>query len=1059
MKLLFLVLSIFLLTDDLDRVAFTGTVSDAAGNAIAEARVAARHLATGQEQIVAGNRQGQYRLINLSPGIYRLRAEAPGFQPFEYEGVNVVAGQTLRLDFSLAPGRIEEAVTIRSIDDDVRVDTTRTVVGATIGMSQLRDLPVESRNPLDLVFALPGTALPGLSDKDLAEGDRTVSYRRTPEESGIFSLHGGTPFSNNLTIEGLDNNDDRAARERFIPTMQAVEEVQVIANQFSAEYGRASGGRVNLRLRGGANSFHGELFHYYRDARLNANGFFRNADPRRAARLPFFNSNPGATLGGPIRKERALFFAAYEFDYIDDRAEIAALVPASRHTSFPLPQPNGQILGITAVDKKGKTVEINGGEAVGLYDLALKTPRTSHTWQGRFDLHVSNRHQLAAFVTMNRSADERGFPGGRRMLETMRRTGRSSQSWSVSDQAVISPRWFNSLRFQFSRLKPTDSTGNDSPVVLIEIDDPRDTIGDSASNPLSRGGRLVAGSSNLSGLDRREDRWQWQETLTGAIGSHTLRVGVDAHLIRSRFRDLTDASGTFTFETPADFLAGRPSRYVHRFNTESRLANSYLGLFWQDDWRIRPELTVAFGLRWDNESAMADRNNFGPRLSLAWDPRKSGRTVMRAGYGLFYNRAMLRTLDDFTLTSRTLLLDTNQSPALLDRLAFPATLSPADSLALASALPESGFLRRLERGFRIPESSQASLGLERELWRGGKIEINYVFHRGSHLWRESNLNAPRLPDGFRTFTEYLLSRDFPNAKDPATGERPIIATGNADLVRFSLSDKASESIKENGKSIIVFGLNSASTSNATSGIRAAQAVLRAFRPQPELTQVEELQARGNSFYHGLTIEWQQRLSSRGTVRVGYTLSRLIDDGVVNTSSPLVAGDFRGERSLSLLDARRRVVVSGIYRLAGFTLSGILNYSSPRPFSLGINGNDRNLDDVSNDRPNFTGDYSSIVWRRPGETAPLEGLSLPTIGSVGNLPRNAGRGPAIHTLNLRLSRSFKLGEKRELQFQVEAFNPLNTTVFSFGAEYVDYDDLAPRRTIKPRTMRLGLRYEF
>lgn len=327
MKLLFLVLSIFLLTDDLDRVAFTGTVSDAAGNAIAEARVAARHLATGQEQIVAGNRQGQYRLINLSPGIYRLRAEAPGFQPFEYEGVNVVAGQTLRLDFSLAPGRIEEAVTIRSIDDDVRVDTTRTVVGATIGMSQLRDLPVESRNPLDLVFALPGTALPGLSDKDLAEGDRTVSYRRTPEESGIFSLHGGTPFSNNLTIEGLDNNDDRAARERFIPTMQAVEEVQVIANQFSAEYGRASGGRVNLRLRGGANSFHGELFHYYRDARLNANGFFRNADPRRAARLPFFNSNPGATLGGPIRKERALFFAAYEFDYIDDRAEIAALVP------------------------------------------------------------------------------------------------------------------------------------------------------------------------------------------------------------------------------------------------------------------------------------------------------------------------------------------------------------------------------------------------------------------------------------------------------------------------------------------------------------------------------------------------------------------------------------------------------------------------------------------------------------------------------------------------------------------------------------------------------------
>ena len=1064
MKQLILALSIIFFRgnigfDDLDRVAFTGGVSDVAGNVVTQARVTARHLASGHEQLAATDRQGQYRLINLPPGIYRVRAEAPGFQSFEYEGVKVVAGQTLRLDFSLAPGQIEEAVTIRSAEDEIRVDTTRTVVGATIGMSQLRDLPVESRNPLDLVFALPGTALPGLSDKDLAEGDRTVSYRRTPEESGIFSLHGGTPFSNNLTIEGMDNNDDRAARERFVPTMQAVEEVQVIANQFSAEYGRASGGRVNLRLRGGANRFHGEIFHYHRDARLNANGFFRNADPRRAARLPFFNSNPGATLGGPARKERAHFFTAYEFDYIDDRAEIAALVPVASHPTFSLPQPNGPILGTTAVDKKGKTIEVNGGAAVGLYDLALKTPRTSHTWQGRFDLNLGSRHQLAAFVTLNRGGDERGFPGGRRMLETMRRTGRSSQSWSFSDQAVLSSRWFNSLRFQFSRLTPTDSTGNDSPVVLIEIDDPRDTIGDAASNPRSRGGRLVAGSSNLSGLDRREDRRQWQETLTGSFDRHTIRAGADLHLIRSRFLDLADATGTFTFDSPGDFLAGRPSRYVHRYNTQSQLRNRYLGIFWQDDWRIWPELTLGFGLRWDLDSIVADRDNLGPRFSLAWDPRKSGRMAIRLGYGLFYNRALLRTIDDFQLTSRALLIDTNQAPGLLDRLAFPARLSLDDPLVRPLALPEAGFLRRLEPGFRIPESSQASLGIEREVWRGSKIEINYVFHRGSHLWRESNLNAPRLPVDYRTFTEFLLSRDFPNAKDSVTGVRPITATGNADLVRFSLSDKSSETIKENGKSIIVFGLNSTSTSNATSGMRAAQAVLRYLRPQPELTQVEELQARGNSFYHGLSVEWQQRLASRGSLRVGYTLSRLIDDGVVNTSSPLNAGDFRGERSLSLLDARGRLVVSGIYRLGGFTFSGIFNYSSPRPFSLGIAGNDRNLDDVSNDRPNFAGDYSSIVWRRPGEATSMEGFSLPTIGSSGNLPRNAGRGPAIHTLNLRLSRSFKLRERHDLQIQIEAFNPLNTTVFSFGAEYVDYDDLAPRRTIKPRTMRMGLRYEF
>lgn len=165
-------------------------------------------------------------------------------------------------------------------------------------------MPTESRNPLDLIYTLPGTAPPALSDKDLAEGDRASSYRRTPEEAGIFSLTGGTPFSNNLTIEGLDNNDDRAARERFLPSTHAVEEVQVITNQFSAEYGRASGGRVNLRLRGGANRIHGHGFYYFRDESLNANPFARNADQSRGKRIPFQNHNPGGSVGGPIKHDK-----------------------------------------------------------------------------------------------------------------------------------------------------------------------------------------------------------------------------------------------------------------------------------------------------------------------------------------------------------------------------------------------------------------------------------------------------------------------------------------------------------------------------------------------------------------------------------------------------------------------------------------------------------------------------------------------------------------------------------------------------------------------------------
>jgi hypothetical protein len=553
-----------------------------------------------------------------------------------------------------------------------------------------------------------------------------------------------------------------------------------------------------------------------------------------------------------------------------------------------------------------------------------------------------------------------------------------------------------------------------------------------------------------------------------------LRFGTDVQNIRSRFVDLTDTTGTFTFDSVASFLANSPSRYEHRFFTDSLLRNTYMGFFAQDDWRLRQNLTLSAGLRWDNETILDDRNNFGPRVSFAWDPFRTGRTVLRGGYGLFYNRAMLRTLDDFILTSNATLLDTNNPGAdrLLAELKFPQVLSADDPRVRQLGARESGFVRRLGANFSVPESRQASFGFERQLARGFKLEVNYVYNRGLRLWREINANAPRLPVGFRDFTDYLLSRDFDNARDQATGQRPITNTGNADLVRFTRSVTPTQNLRENGRTIVAFGLNNPSTSNSSAGIKAALATLRQFRPDPGLTQVEELQSRGDSAYHGVSFELYRRLTARGFLRASYTLSRLTDDGVVNTSSPLVVGDFARERALSLMDARHRAAISGYYGfpgwLLGLNLSGTFNFTSSRPFSIGVNGNDRNLDDVNNDRPNYVGDLGAIDWRRPGESldpAIVESFSLPTIGSVGNLPRNAGRGPNTYTLNLRLSREFRFGERRRAEILVEAFNPLNSTVFSFGAEYVDFipsspgNFLVPQRTVKPRAMRLGLKFDF
>jgi hypothetical protein len=260
------------------------------------------------------------------------------------------------------------------------------------------------------------------------------------------------------------------------------------------------------------------------------------------------------------------------------------------------------------------------------------------------------------------------------------------------------------------------------------------------------------------------------------------------------------------------------------------------------------------------------------------------------------------------------------------------------------------------------------------------------------------------------------------------------------------------------------------------------------RPDPTQTEVEQLIAAGNSFYHGLTLELRRRFHQNKSgfgfsFRAAYTLSHLIDDGVVNTSDALTPGDFRHERARSLLDRRHRFVFSGTFdtprTLGKLRFSPILRLASGAPFNISIGGNDRNLDDVSNDRPNFSGDTDVLRWRRPGQTfdaSILNLFSLPTIGQTGNLARNAGRGPGLFIFDLSVMREFRLSERRRLRPVIEIDNVLNKTVFSFGTEFIDFSAFSPTatpaqrqaflesflvtsRTLRARQIRLGIRFDF
>lgn len=1108
-SLVFLVLVFFGLGvrthgQDLDNVTIHGRVTDQNGAIIPGATVTATLVATKVERTVVTNDDANYRLIQLPPGVYNVKASFTGFAPEEKTNLTTVASQNVQLDFVLKPAGIAAEATVVTVAQPNAVDTSRTIVGGTLTTQEVESLPVASRSPIDLIFTMGGVAEEPLSVRDLATDP---SARTSPEEAGNFSLSGGTAYSNNITIDGLDNNDDRSARERFTPSMEAVEEVQVVRNQFAAEYGRASGGRVNLRTRGGSNKFHGRGFYFFRDESLDANSWKNNTLGLK--RLPLQEHDPGFTFSGPLRipkiysgRSRTFFFTAYEYDTFLETTLIDTLVPVDQNPLFPIPAPTNPTL---KRDENPSAPALKAVNGIAPFISSVSTPQTNHIFTARVDHKFTGMHDGAFLFQLGRLNNLRQFGGGNRLAEALVGRTRNTDAIAYSDSFVISAKAVAQTRFQFSRLTPAvEATGGAAkPVVLIDIND----------SAALNSGTLVAGTSTTGATDRRETRFQFQEIFSYVRGSHSLKFGGDVMRIKSTFIDLSDATGTWDFDSVGDFLANTPSRFRQNFLTTSTQQNTYIGVYVQDEWRWKPNLLFSYGLRYENESIIQDRNNFGPRVAFAYDPFKSGKTVLRGGAGIFYNRALLRTIDDFTAGAQQLFFDTNAltDPAtgkimtdaqrrafIAANLRFPNILTADSPLVRQFAIGNTGtsagggVLRRLDPTLRIPESYQANIGFERQIKKNLVFEANYTWNRNLHLWREFNINAPRLPAGFNSFTQYLASRDFTNFLSGPGGVRPILNTTTAgDLVRFVLNpaDPANPNsvvrIIEFGVPVSLINLNAFTS---TTSVTSALAALNPLRPDPSKGEVEQLIPVGNSFYHGLTLELRNRFKQGKdgfaiSFRAVYTLSFLKDDGVVNTSDALVAGDFHRELARSLQDRRHRFAFSATTDLpksmGRLRIAPIVRFASGAPFNISIGGADRNLDDIANDRPIFNGDTRLLRSRNSGD--PLDGsilsqFALPVIGQTGNLGRNAGLGPAQFLFDLNVTREFKVGERLRLRPVVEFDNILNATVFSFGSEFIDFSAfgptssatarqafidsfLVPTRTLRPRQIRLGIRVDF
>lgn len=1084
---------------DLDDVVISGRVVDTNGQAIAGATVTARQTATGQERTATTNSDGRYRLIELPPGPYTIRFSATGFGAKERVELNTISGQSLQLDIDLSPADVQAETTVTVTDEDAPViDTTRTIVGGTIEQREIEELPNTTRDGLDLVLTLGGVTEEPLSNRDLSfdKGGRTESAPSSGLiEGGVFALSGGAAYSNNITIDGLDNNDDRVAGIRFQPSVENIAEVQVVTNQFSAEYGRASGGRVNIRTRAGSRRFAGRLFYFFSDESLNANTWSNNR--RGVARFPFQQHIPGFTFGGPVPvgyfKNKTSFFTSYEYDYIFDSTITDTYIPIATNPAFPLPTPNsGEII-------------TDFGSQLGRFIDGSDTPRKQHRFTARGDHNFNANHSITVSYQYGKTNDLRQFNGGNRLAESL--IGRRTETQAINGTYnwVVSSKAVNQFRFQYSQLKPDFQAVGQfvNPVVLISFREPGLTFNTT----------LVAGSSTLGTSAREENRWQLQDTFTYVAGNHSLRFGFDIQRVDSTFIDLNDATGTFNFADPLaattvpqcltdptqppgpsnprirggvnTFPRSCVVRYRHNFFTDSNVVNTYTGLFFQDDWRLRNNLTLNFGLRWERETVIEDDNNFGPRVGLAWSPFKNGKGVVRFGAGIFYNRVLLRTVDDYRRGLNEIIFDTNRVTstggardvylaALSNQ--FPQTLTPDSPLIqqyIAAGLNNNSFFRSLDENIKIPESYQFNFGFEREIGKGFVAEANFTLNKTIRLWREINTNAPIIPQGFSDLADYL-----------ARG----ITTGN---IRFEFAGlTAPDSRTDAG--VTYYNLNSQnrSTSSSTPYGRAL-VIADSLRPFPQFGQTEQVGSMGASWYRGLILEVRRRyrqlgMGFGGSLRAAYTLSYLDDDGIVNTSSAQTPGDFGAEWSRSLLDRRHRFALSGTFDtpwwFGKLRFSPILRVGSSAPFNISNGGqtaDDRNLDDVNSDRPDFSGNIRDIVWRDVNDPVPLniaQQFSLAPIGRGGNLPRNAGTGPAQFIFDINVSREWRFGERMRLRPQIEFNNVLNAAVFSFGSEFINFEAvsanptpaqleelrtgfLVPTRAYRPRQIRVGIRFDF
>ncbi|MBZ5592742.1 MAG: TonB-dependent receptor [Acidobacteriia bacterium] len=1043
----------------------SGTVVDSSQAAVPDAKITATNLATNLERSTQTATSGAYSLPNLAPGKYTITIEKAGFATARFEGVELTVAQIQTLNVTLEVGTVNATIDV-SGETVTPIELETAQISNVVDQKRIVDLPLIVRDPYSLILLAPGVV-------------------QTNSGLGGFSVNGSRERNNNFLLDGADNNDTSVPG---IPgglislNPESTQEFRVITNNFLPEFGRNTGAIVDVITRSGTNDLHGDAYWFGRYNAMAARDYF-NTTPN--PQDPFERNQFGWSLGGPVIKNRTFFFVNNEYQRFNTTLRESTVVPTAAFKTGKFTfdgfnvnladanSPNNaqQIPLDPTVQKLLALLPNPNGESVddvrGIYRFPSSSRQHFNAVNFKVDQRITDKHNLFLRYSYNGFTDPDPFHD--EFIQGLGATGTDQQTHSLAAGLVsaLRPTLVNEFRFGVNRVADIFSCGNRTAFDSLSTLDPFGNGSDYAISGIATVGCAALGDTNAQ--FRKTGTWLVNDSIAVIKSSHSFKFGGE---FRNVFENGDNAFGSRTYDSfngyttfgvpianldpnnPCDPNTGNncggrqfqdmasgllglvdfQSQYQYFDKSGNRRALDFLkfrqheyGVYAQDSWKIRSNLTLSYGLRYQfngvpfevnnnlsnlfaNPQGAApftfsivgpgtgkllynnDPHNFEPRVGLSWDPFKNGKTAFRAGYGIFHDR-IFGNLFGNARTNPPFVQQVQNFPGdILANVPTPATVPTSPTVTDGAFLSPTLFAPNL----KIPYSQNWNAGIQRELPLALTLEANYVGSKGTRELRAINSNQP-LP----ALVNALI----------AQGTSPDLLQSTALYVQYPTT------------------LNTALYEPGTN------------------------ESVGNSTYNSLQFKVTRKFVHGVEIQGAYTWAHAIDDA----SDPLVAAagnrnfprnsfNLHEERGQADFDVRQRLSVNYIMELPfgkgraylhegamgrileGWQFAGITTVQDGLPYD--IFGNRDSEHTALSSRASLVGSPAIPAGSDRTQTGPpVSAFALAAFGGPGNLGRNTFVGPGLANWDLVLSKTQSLTEHVRLQFRFEFYNLFNRVEFT------------------------------